>query len=357
MKKLIVCLLEILIAFSSFADEKVMNHNDFEWLKGKWLLKSDGKFIQINFITPTVLNISFDEKYPSTGNSKYNIKDNYIYLSTQKSSYSIDPEKKLVYYREPGTTGIYKFKKIEETPDQGPTITVGINGIKTYKGPYKMESVGFEQDRVWDGIAEYQFYDKPDGSRIFDGNFEFRASKGRSSYTVKGKFKNDKQVGEWSWQSLFKGEYASSPDIEYFSIVTFNENGIWEGKFDVGVRSANKIYYPEVRLKGNIKNNNVKSYYKKDSSGTYKGEIIEGKPVGIWNITPAKKYNIPSYTMEFSPTGGLIRGGYRDESTGDWKEITNKVPYDAYGGISNVLRTHFLRSTGNAYINTYRITR
>lgn len=234
-----------------------------------------------------------------------------------------------------------------------PQITIGENGIKTYKGPYTLEGVGYDRQTKWEGVAEYQFYDAPDGSRIFNGNFEFSASKGRSSYTVQGKFKNDKQVGEWTWRSLYKGEYASSPDIEYYSIVTFNENGIWEGKFDIGIRSANMIYYPESRLKGNIKKHNVKSYYKEDSSGTYKGEIIEGKPVGIWDIKPSKKYNIPSYTMEFNQTGGLIRGGYRDEKTGDWKQVTTKVPNNAFGNLTNVLRTHFLRSTGLDFINTY----
>ena len=70
-------------------------------------------------------------------------------------------------------------------------------GHKIYEGPF--EAFGLTKD---DGKAKYQYIENYDGSRIFDGPFEFKAD----GMEVSGKFKNDYQDGLWT----FKGNNMTS---------------------------------------------------------------------------------------------------------------------------------------------------
>ena len=64
---------------------------------------------------------------------------------------------------------------------------------KTYKGEFSAFGVTKEY-----GKANYQYIERSDGSRIFDGKFIFV---GNNGFSAKGQFKNDYQVGLWEYNS------------------------------------------------------------------------------------------------------------------------------------------------------------
>lgn len=64
---------------------------------------------------------------------------------------------------------------------------------KTYEGEFSAFGLTKEY-----GKAKYQYVERSDGSRIFDGNFVFM---GNNGFYAKGQFKNDYQVGLWKYQS------------------------------------------------------------------------------------------------------------------------------------------------------------
>lgn len=83
---------------------------------------------------------------------------------------------------------------------------------KTYEGEFSAFGLTKEY-----GKAKYQYIERPDGSRIFDGNFEFKGSNG---FYAKGQFKNDYQVGQWEYSS--NGRYA---------VINFDDDGYPNGNF------------------------------------------------------------------------------------------------------------------------------
>lgn len=70
-----------------------------------------------------------------------------------------------------------------------------LSSHKTYEGPF--EAFGLFEDY---GKAKYQYIENPDGTRVFDGKFEFKAD----DLEVKGSFKNDFQDGQWIFNSKGK---------------------------------------------------------------------------------------------------------------------------------------------------------
>lgn len=63
---------------------------------------------------------------------------------------------------------------------------------KMYEGPFEAFGL-FEED----GNAKYQYIENYDGTRVFDGPFEYRGT----DFEVHGQFKNDYQVGRWTFTS------------------------------------------------------------------------------------------------------------------------------------------------------------
>lgn len=69
---------------------------------------------------------------------------------------------------------------------------------KIYEGPFAEFGLYKEYGR-----AKYQYIENPDGTRVFDGKFEFKAD----DLEVKGSFKNDFQDGKWIFNSKGKTAY------------------------------------------------------------------------------------------------------------------------------------------------------
>lgn len=69
---------------------------------------------------------------------------------------------------------------------------------KMYEGPFKAFGL-YEKD----GNAKYQYIENYDGTRVFDGPFEYRGT----DFEVHGHFKNDYQDGGWTFTSGGKTTY------------------------------------------------------------------------------------------------------------------------------------------------------
>lgn len=194
--------------------------------------------------------------------------------------------------------------------------------LKTYTGPYKMSGRN--------GIAIYQYRDAPDGSRIFEGKFEF-SEEGKCK--VEGYFKDDYQVGQWVWK--YFSSYTGKE--QYVYKVLFDENGRLYGKFNIW------------NCSGEIKNGEIVSVsYDFDGEGVgIGGKFKNKKPIGIWNVAySGSKKGWHNITMEYDSYGNFIKGGYRDNSTGDWikgyEGAVDKVYYKVITGLTE----YYLRSTG-----------
>ena len=75
-----------------------------------------------------------------------------------------------------------------------------LSSHKTYEGPF--EAFGLFEDY---GKAKYQYIENPDGTRVFDGKFVFKAD----DLEVKGSFKNDFQDGQWIFNSKGKTTFLT----------------------------------------------------------------------------------------------------------------------------------------------------
>lgn len=215
------------------------------------------------------------------------------------------------------------------------------NNLKTYNGDFKLKGFGYgENYSAVDGIANYQYKEALDGSRIFEGKFSF-SRKAQGPYgtnaNAKGYFKNNKQVGLWTWD-IPAGTYDDGIHSEIF----FNENGL-PVKFDISIGNLNRprrSYFC-----GTFENGKLKKIFYKDNflvkcSGEYNAD---GKPIGNWSIEEDGQENI---IMSFDNNGKLIKSGYRDYRTGDWINATSRYPRELYLDVINMIRTgYFLRST------------
>ena len=101
-------------------------------------------------------------------------------------------------------------------------IKTNAQETKVYSGPYTP---------LKGGHVTYQYRDAPDGSRIFEGDFDFKDGNMR----IKGQFKDDCQVGNWTWY------YGLGHTVN----ITFYDNGC---KFECkGLGRTSRSY-----LKGTI---------------------------------------------------------------------------------------------------------
>lgn len=211
--------------------------------------------------------------------------------------------------------------------------------IRNYLGEYKIPNIfGINNGYSLKGVAEYQYYDSDDGSRIFNGNFEFNAHRYEEKYHGSGNFKNDKQVGKWAWSG--GGDKIS---------MNFNEFGILDGTFEIEYHFKGGLvstYY------GTFANGRLVdiAYYEKSRDGRIllyvKGKYHNGHPIGDWEFSEP---NYPGgnhrFTMKYNNYGELIKCGYTNSQTGDW------VNWPAYNEealrfeVRKCLKNYIMRST------------
>lgn len=181
------------------------------------------------------------------------------------------------------------------------------------------------------GTAKYTYIPQPDGSRIFEGEFEYYRAAKRVDYykdieyaKIVGQMKNNKMVGHW--------EFELETDKEPFITMDFDEEGRLNGEvitkryaavFDHGV--IREVYW----------HNGVYS-----TTGYFDGY---GQPVGKWEIY---RKNKPTIIIKYDQVGRRVSCGYRDNSTGDWHETANydfvtSIPKE----ISYEVNVYLLRDT------------
>lgn len=303
-----------MLAESGFNDKQIENDKDKviggdnEWYEFE--KKANDHF----FTHPTMTWLELMEKTRQDQKGNYEIKS--------LSSY-------LLFYFAYDPNIVVKYKTKEELFLGSITFS---DNLKTYNGDFDLKGFGFNGGAI-SGIANYQYKDASDGSRIFEGSFSFQ----NHDYDyAKGYFKNDKQVGRWTWDS-----YNHNNDDVSHSEINFNENGI-PIAFDIyiGPRNKPKRSY----LSGTFENGKLVSLSYKDNrivkcDGKYNAE---GKPIGDWHVEDGSHFIV----MSFDDFGKLIKSGYRDDRTGDWINATSQYPYELYSYVIDRIKNgNFLRST------------
>lgn len=172
-------------------------------------------------------------------------------------------------------------------------IKTNAQELKVYSGPY---------NPLDGGHVTYQYRDAPDGSRIFEGDFDFEKD---GNLRIKGKFKNNRQVGFWTW------DYGHGHAVN----ITFFDNGC---KFECrGLGRTSKSY-----LNGTIgrrmRELTITSLEVYDAGI---GQFLRmkwdssGNQSGTWQVKMSKTE--PLYTKD---EGG--KWYYVKESTGDKEETS-----------------------------------
>lgn len=179
------------------------------------------------------------------------------------------------------------------------------NGQKIYEGDYPFRNII--------GKAKYQYRDNADGTRCYDGNFEF-ASK---EFHTNGKFRNDCQVGTWTYK-------LNSRKV----IVNFDEEGFLSGDFsytDDFVIAKGKC------VKGCVRtiSFNCDDYITEGQFFSARNTNYGNHPVGTWKLTilkdPDHQYTYESnyrnkpMTILFDDEGHVKDWFFIDPSTGDKK--------------------------------------
>ena len=118
-------------------------------------------------------------------------------------------------------------------PEEGPNSFESMSEHKTYEGPFP--AFGLSKKNGW---AKYQYLENYDGTRLFDGDFEYHAK----GLEVKGQFKKDFQVGQW----IFRGDSNTT-------IINFNHNGQIDGNFVLYTYVDNTFWSEDGELKGGVR--------------------------------------------------------------------------------------------------------
>ena len=142
----------------------------------------------------------------------------------------------------------------------------GCSATKTYSGKFSLNNMagGYVNNKDWlDGAATYQYRDASDGSRIFDGDFEFT----KLRVSAKGRFYNNCQDGKWEWH------YGNGVKSE---IIFRNKKP--NGKFKVYSPNKTALYIQGEIFEGLLQNEFVYVNEKVRVSGKFD----VGKPVGVW---------------------------------------------------------------------------
>lgn len=199
---------------------------------------------------------------------------------------------------------------------------------KIYKGEFA--AFGLKKEM---GTAKYQYIEKADGSRSFDGNFEYW---GNNGFKAEGQFKNDYQVGQWTFKS--NGRTA---------IVNFDDDGYPNGNFVLYEVHGSNITSNGVYMNGDV----------------YTGKLYRGRFTEIkW--CSSKGYNV---VFQIDSYGDIYNGyvvgdnsikwnryrGFekRDESTGDLEEFDIGKGYRDERRLGFDLQCFLLRSSSRRILS------
>lgn len=168
-------------------------------------------------------------------------------------------------------------------------IALNAQEIKHYSGTYGA------------GTAEYDYYEREDGSRAMHGVFqakktEVAAYKDRYTYDIKGHYKDDKRDGEWV---ISFNNVANRQKVTGKLVVNYN-SGIHEGSYEAKMTVSEPVK-PESRyvMAANSTNNVSVAFecVNNTPNGPIKvvlndlswtGQMFEGNKVGIWKIIANK---------------------------------------------------------------------
>lgn len=207
--------------------------------------------------------------------------------------------------------------------------------LRRYKGDFTM--IGFSDSPKglssisYNGTADYQYRDAPDGTRIFEGEFSFTATDDENnSFTVHGEFRNNKQVGDWIWRG---GCYIK---------IHFNHEGIPDGDFVMGAtegtfKDGELVYYRAIRRE---------SRRAIEASDMIAGNLSKGKCLGTWKIYGDDIENGPAYVV-FDEKGNVSKAYVVDRSTGDRYDASelSGLPYDYARYVLWAVQRRCFRST------------
>lgn len=192
---------------------------------------------------------------------------------------------------------------------------------KTYEGPYP--AFDFPKNG---GKAKYQYIENYDGSRIFDGDFEYQTN----GLKVKGQFKNDYQVGQWH----FIGD-------NHTITINFNTNGYPDGEFVI-YEIDNYLFYDNDELKCRVKMRDVK----------YSGIINNGIITQIEHIT-SQKYDLILFYDKEECNDAYIKGNDRIK----WKKYTGFYTIDNSTGDEKYVEIGKIGGFGSYETRVYSIVK
>lgn len=153
---------------------------------------------------------------------------------------------------------------------------------KLYDGPF--EAFGLYEE---DGNAKYQYIENYDGTRVFDGPFEYRGT----DFEVHGQFTNDYQVGGWTFTS---GGKTTS--------IYFSSNGRPSSSFVLYDILCEYLLYPDGR---------------RIRKASFRGPAFSGE------IESYTKSNYTFWTIESTTSNGYkVHYDYTsDIENGRWHEV------------------------------------
>lgn len=218
--------------------------------------------------------------------------------------------------------------------------------LKTYEGPFTINHT--------EGVAKYTYKDAEDGSRIFHGDFIFEEKSkydyddghSRSVKAVKGKFKDNHQVGTWTWTGPwdlgFEESHWSYDNTEQIFTYNFNERGDLDGlatysrgnndKYSLTIKNDEIIgsvpfvsenyrgilhaTWENGHLVGDYLFKEIERFYSGDKLyGVTEGKFNkEGKPIGTWT---EKRRNGEITYIKYSDEGEHLESYYFEPTTGD----------------------------------------
>ena len=186
------------------------------------------------------------------------------------------------------------------------------NGQKIYEGDYPFKDLR--------GKAKYQYRNNADGTRCYDGYFEFVCD----GFYAEGKFRNDCQVGTWTYNSN-----------STTATINFDDNGYLCHDFfyTKNDRNVNNGY---VQVEGQCVEGCVRTISFKCDDLIAEGQFFSTRntnygnhPVGTWKLTilkdPDHQYTYESnyqnkpMTIIFNDNGHVEDWFFIDPSTGDKK--------------------------------------
>lgn len=223
-------------------------------------------------------------------------------------------------------------------------VWTDLPGHSTYEGSFEAFGL-FERY----GNAKYQYIQKSDGTRTFDGRFKYQAG----DFTVTGQFKNDYQTGEWVFT-----------DGEKTSKVNFNDSGCPDGAFEVYDYHIDDIKYEDGTRAGRVVMSQTKYQGVLDRGVITKIDFVTSNgyhPVILYNQGQATiVYMLGSNSVKYSRS----RGWYAiDERTGNTQSMSDRqigvkrgfssFPVNTYDTTKRIFRHYLLRSTMRDYYSLF----